>query len=297
MASVIVGIDHGFNYIKTAHRNFLAGVTMTEYEPPLNTRVLEYKEKWYTIGATRLPFQPNKTLNDNYYILTLAALSEELRTRKLNNATVCIAAGLPLKRLGTEKQAFIKYLQKHKEVTWKYEGESFHAKIVDVAVFPQGYAAVLPQISKFPSTFLLADLGGGTLNLTLINDQIPNMDKTWTLNLGCINCIEMVQEELQTRFGQAIEEDQIRNYMMGKSPMLPTKYKEVIEKGLSSYAQSTVAKITELGFNRETLPIVWCGGGAIFMEFWGGLRDMNLYIEDTCATAKGYELMYDLLKK
>ena len=73
-------------------------------------------------------------------------------------AKVFLAVGLPLTRFGAEKNDFIKYLTKNKRVSFKYENESYHIEIDDVAVFPQCYAAVVDKIPTMAKKTLIVDI-------------------------------------------------------------------------------------------------------------------------------------------
>ena len=70
-------------------------------------------------------------------IITEDVYKRQLKRRGLAEAKVFLAVGLPLTRFGAEKNDFIKYLTKNKRVSFKYENESYHIEIDDVAVFPQ----------------------------------------------------------------------------------------------------------------------------------------------------------------
>ena len=53
----------------------------------------------------------SKTSNDNYYLLTMAAIAQEIRYRRGERKTdVVLAAGLPLASFGREKKGFREYL-------------------------------------------------------------------------------------------------------------------------------------------------------------------------------------------
>ena len=85
----------------------------------------------------------DKTANDNYYLLTLAALAQEIRKRKgERTAKVVLAAGLPLTGFGREKQKFKEYLFQKQLIRFLYEGERYEIQIEDVKLFPQGYSAL-----------------------------------------------------------------------------------------------------------------------------------------------------------
>ena len=73
--SIIIGIDHGYYAIKTAHCSFPAGLTSYgEHEPYTRQGLLEFGGCFFVCGSGRQPIQRDKTVNDNYYLLTLAAI-------------------------------------------------------------------------------------------------------------------------------------------------------------------------------------------------------------------------------
>ena len=96
--SIIIGIDHGYYAIKTAHCSFPAGLTSYgEHEPYTRQGLLEFGGCFFVCGSGRQPIQRDKTVNDNYYLLTLAAIAKEIHQRGLPpECSVRIAAGLPL---------------------------------------------------------------------------------------------------------------------------------------------------------------------------------------------------------
>ena len=58
---------------------------------------------FFVCGSGRQPTQRDKTANDNYYLLTLAAIAKELKARgALRECSVTIAAGLPLTSYGRD---------------------------------------------------------------------------------------------------------------------------------------------------------------------------------------------------
>ena len=82
--SIIIGIDHGYYAIKTAHCSFPAGLTSYgEHEPYTRQGLLEFGGCFFVCGSGRQPIQRDKTANDNYYLLTLAAIAKEIRQRGL----------------------------------------------------------------------------------------------------------------------------------------------------------------------------------------------------------------------
>lgn len=148
----IIGIDHGWSNMKTATQVFTTGVKEITTEPAFFDNVVEFGGVYYKVGGKRLEVRDCKVENDNFYILTLAALAKELCRRGKKEADVLISAGLPLTRFGAEKQEFISYLSRNKEVTFRFEKKKYKARIARVSVFPQCYAAVSDRIATLPGS-------------------------------------------------------------------------------------------------------------------------------------------------
>ena len=108
----------------------------------------------------------NKMENDNYYLLTLAAIAKEIKQR--GGATECsvnIAAGLPLAGFGREKKPFREYLLRSSQpVSYRFEGIPYKITIEDVKLVPQGYSAIAlhPELIQNEPSVLLMDIGGCT---------------------------------------------------------------------------------------------------------------------------------------
>ena len=82
---MIIGIDHGYYAIKTKQVCFPKGLMRYTYEPYTMQNVLQYGGAYYVCGTGRQTLVKDKTANDNYYLLTLAALDLEGKNRDLRN--------------------------------------------------------------------------------------------------------------------------------------------------------------------------------------------------------------------
>ncbi|MDE5909772.1 MAG: hypothetical protein K2H52_13670 [Lachnospiraceae bacterium] len=76
-----IGIDHGYGNIKTAHHIFQSGVIQKGSITELSGMVVEFEGKFYEIGSTHKEYQMDKVWDEDYYVLTLAALAKELQGR------------------------------------------------------------------------------------------------------------------------------------------------------------------------------------------------------------------------
>ncbi len=54
--TIVIGIDHGYGNIKTAHTCFKAGVTAYDKEPTFKNNMLIYNDKYYIIGEEHKEF-------------------------------------------------------------------------------------------------------------------------------------------------------------------------------------------------------------------------------------------------
>ena len=98
---IIIGVDHGYAAMKTAHFSFHTGLVAHGHEPYTLSNVLEYGGKYYVVGSGRQPLQKDKTQTEDYYLLTLAAIAKELAYRNAGTAAdIHLAAGLPLTSFG-----------------------------------------------------------------------------------------------------------------------------------------------------------------------------------------------------
>ncbi len=165
--SIIIGIDHGYYAIKTAHCSFPAGLTSYgEHEPYTRQGLLEFGRCFFVCGTGRQPIQRDKTINDNYYLLTLAAIAKEIQQRSLPpECAVRIAAGLPLTSFGRDKPKFKDYLlRSNQPVNFKFEGVEYSITIEEVAIFPSRLRRPHDRSGAFAGRTVHAPHGSGRLD-------------------------------------------------------------------------------------------------------------------------------------
>ena len=90
----IIGIDHGYGNMKTANCCVPTGITAYDHEPLFTADMLVYGGRYYLIGEGHKEFAPDKIKDEDYYVLTLAAIAKELKAENLTEAHIVIAAGL-----------------------------------------------------------------------------------------------------------------------------------------------------------------------------------------------------------
>lgn len=292
----IIGVDHGFSTMKTVSKVFASGIGEITSEPAISENLLEYQKRYFRVGGERLTVKPTKVVDENYYLLTLAAIAKELEERKLRSANVFLSAGLPLTRFGAEKQDFINYLSKNKEVVFKYEKKTYRINVVKVAVFPQCYAAVADRIASFTKRVLIVDVGSWTIDMMLIEEKSPDESRCVTIPKGLITCMRSINEQCVRLLNGEIDESDIQQVMRFGESDMEEKYLQIIKKEIEVFSKFVYDVIREHGYNLNTTEIVFVGGGATVMKLFGGLKQKNItYIEDIKANAKGYEYLADLV--
>ena len=93
----IIGIDHGYGNMKTANHCFKTGISVYDSEPLFTADMLTYNGKYYLIGEGHKEFAPDKVKDEDYYVLTLAAI--DLRRFSLLNRIICLMASVVFVRL------------------------------------------------------------------------------------------------------------------------------------------------------------------------------------------------------
>ena len=267
--SMIVGVDHGYAAMKTAHFSFPSGLVAYEHEPYTLKDVLEYGGKFYVVGSGRQALQKNKTQTEDYYLLTLAAIAKELSFRHAEPAAeIHLAAGLPLTSFGREKNAFRDYLLRDgKTVNFRYEGQEYSIAIRKVSLFPQGYAAVLTQsILLDEPSVIVADIGGWTVDLMRLDNRIPNASTCRSLELGMIRCLDEIGEQIRRTLGLSMTAAQMESVLRGDAVHINEDARKIIDRQADAYVHRLLSAITESGLDTRAMPAVFLGGGAALLK-------------------------------
>lgn len=292
----VIGIDHGWMNMKTASSVFTSGVNETS-EPALFDDTLEFRGRYYKIGSERMEVNENKVSNENYYLLTLAAMAKELKKRGTNSADVILSVGLPITKFAKEKKEFINYLSKYKEVFFRYEKEAFNVNIIKVVVFPQCYAAVADKLPQSSRKHVVVDVGSWTIDIMPIINCKPDESLCDTQDEGLIRCINRINDKCVRNLSGKLDESDIIEFMRtGMNNDLDDKYCHLLQMELETYANNVYQKLISGGYNINTTPITFVGGGATVMKLFGNRNQKNItFIEDIHANARGFEFLGNLM--
>lgn len=252
----IVGIDQGYGNMKTANTLFPTAITAFDTAPVFQGDVLEYDGRFYRVGEGHKGFVADKSSDEDFYLLTLAAVAKELELYRLFTANLCLAVGLPLSWVGSQRESFRQYLLQKQAVTFRLNGHLFQLRITGCKVYPQGYAAVVQQLGTFEGEHLLADIGNGTMNLLYLQDSQPQESRCWTEKIGVNQCMIRAKETVLRKFGTKISDHTVEQILRTGTAKIDAAYLETRARE-ERFVQQIVTAVEQA--MRDVLPLFLAG--------------------------------------
>ena len=288
----VIGIDHGYGNMKTANCCFPTGVLKSDKEPIFINDLLVWNGKYYSIGTGHKEFKADKFEDEDYYVLTLAAIARELKREQITEAKVYIAAGLPLTWVSEQKESFKKYLLQNKEVTYTFRNVEYHVQIVGAEIFPQGFAAVAEKLGTFGGVNLLCDIGNGTMNLLKITNRMPDTQHMFTEKYGVHQCTLLIREQMMRLHHATLDDAVITEILKKGTADIDGAYLETVIKTAKAYTYEIFRRLREHEYDPKLMKLYIVGGGGCLIRSFGEYDSSRVVInDDICATAKGYEYM------
>ena len=296
----IIGIDHGNGFIKTAGAVFASGVEEYKVEPPMLDGVLKYQDRYYVIGENRKAYHPDKTLTQDYYLLTLTALAKEIDLRRYprEGGSYILACGLPIEFFGGQRDSFQKYLQQKKEIYFQYSGRPYHVKVKKAIIYPQGYAVIAPRIKEYDGRVNIIDVGSGTIDILQLIDRKPQLSKCISLPMGILTCIDEIQKYFRMKYNTELDDYSIQNVLQMKTGDLPDDIVKEIQELIRDYITKALAELEQKGINFRFQKCCFCCGGSTVFKNYGELTGKNIsFLTDISANAKGFEWLCKGMEK
>jgi len=288
----IIGVDHGYGNIKTANYCFPTGVESSDTEPTFKQDLLIYEGRYYQIGVGHKEYAAEKIMDQDYYVLTLAAMARELAREGITEASVYLAAGLPLSWVGKQKQAFKEYLLQNSEVCFTYRNREYRIRIVGAEVFPQGFAAIAPNLQEYTGSYMLCDIGNGTMNILRILNRKPDPKQMFTEKYGVHQCILALREALLREHNAQPDEALLHSFLQNGTAGLEEGLEQTMTQVAKGYAAKVFRKLREHGYDSRLMKLYVVGGGGCLLKNFCPIDERRVEINsDICAAAKGYEYM------
>lgn len=294
----IIGIDHGYGNIKTANHGFKTGIMACDSEPLFTKDMLVWNGKYYLIGEGHKEFLSDKIRDDDYYALTLVAIAKELSAENITEATVHIAAGLPLTWTAGQKESFKSYLTKYDEVAFTWQHTEYKIRISGASIYPQGYAAVAEFGSTMSGVNMVADIGNGTMNVLYMIDGRPQSGKMFTEKFGTYQCTLAVRELFMQKTQREVSDYIIDEVLCEGTVNIVQSDMKIIKSAVSDYVKDIFRRLREHGYDENTMTLyVTGGGGCLVKNFYKFDKERVKFVDDICAAAKGFEYMAELQMK
>ena len=268
MAEIIFGIDHGNGNMKGENVCFPCGLVRYVSEPGrfMNEDILEYQGTYYTLSDTKMPFKADKTVDDDYFILTLYALAMEARNKgiTLTGKDVVLGVGLPPADYGQQATSFKKYFLDHAKhgISFKMNGKSVNFYLKDVFVSPQNFAAVMCFKASLLKKYRTA----------VLRSEISNA--------------------IQQNYGIHLDSSDVEQVLMQEETILDEEIILEIQRMAENWLQRIINKLHTHVTDFRTNPAVFLGGGSLLLRKQIENSPEFKYVEfidEVRANAIGYE--------
>jgi len=297
----IIGVDAGYGNMKTARTIYPTGLVAMDTKPFFDGNILKYNDTWYRIGEGHKAFNPDKTADEDFYILTLASIASELRLERIEEAKVHLALGLPTTWTGRQRMDYQRYMMRNPDVQFTFNDIQYTIHLIDCSVFPQGYAALVPLMDndkkynnfrQFVGTVMMADIGNGTMNIMRLVDGRPNDQHCWTEVLGVNQCVLTVRKQMTDKYGIDMPETVIEQFLRTGTTNISRELLDSLTAIVRGYVTGLFDALRVHGYDARMMKLFVMGGGGCLMKHFGKYDpDAVVFVDDLHASAKGYEYM------
>jgi plasmid segregation protein ParM len=288
-----LGVDNGnYNTKSSAGMLYASGYAVSDKEFITPEMQLFYEGNYYAIGERRMRFQQDKTKEQDTFILTLPAIAEAMKKAGTTSAEIVLGVGLPIDSYGAQKDAFRRYFLRD-NLSFVFEGASYHCRIADCKVFAQGHAALCQyyqQLKEYRS-ITLVDIGGYTVDVLTVHNFRLDRSSCASLRMGTITLYSRIQDALR-KSDILLSDELVTDAIRGRIQHADRERIEAVTKqSVAAYRKELFNALRERGLDLK-LPTVFAGGGAELLESRLRGGDVNTAaVLNRFANADGYRLL------
>lgn len=295
---MLIAIDHGNSAIKTPDFVFTSALERYPSRPPLAGDYLEYDGAVWALSEDRIPYKMDKTENENFFVLTLFAIAKHLHKHNTFQPflEIDLAVGLPPEHYIMLRTTFADYF-KREQIKFVYNNIPACISINHVYVYPQAYAAVVPQGAQLlgvPRVFIV-DIGGYTTDVLLLKKGEADMKFCRSFEYGVIKLCNLIVGRVNAKYGMKLEEDQIIAAIIGENnTVLPVEVIRMIRHEAEVYANKLIDTLRENEVELKANPVIFIGGGSVLFRPWLEASPLIVkaeFIPDAKANAIGYAML------
>ena len=222
--SIIVPVDTGYGNIKNSLHSFPTGITAYKTKPIFEGKILHIGDMYYRIGEGHKEYIPDKTVDEEFRLLTIAAICDECRN------------------------------------------------------------------CGFYEVNMVVDIGNGTANILQINNKKPIEEKCVTEKLGVNQYMIAVQKAVMAAYGKKIDPEVVEHFIRNGDTNISDNYKNIFREEAEKYCRKIFDALYRCEYDPDFMKLYVCGGGAKLIRHFGKYNsDRVIFIDDICATAKGYQ--------
>lgn len=297
---MIISVDHGNKQIKTIHRTFTSGLMSSDIPFPLASDSMFWNGKYYALTDERIPYMRDKTVNDNFFVLTLFAIAYELIETEsyIPGITVEIelAIGLPPGHFGRQYKEFEKYFARNQVVEFDFNSKRFRIMIKSASAYPQGYAAIMPmfpKIREYPKA-LIIDIGGYSLDYLQLKNGKTDMAVCDSLDMGIITLYNDIKSKINSSEDMLVAESDIDAVLQNKPTVFEERIKKMIEQKSKDFTEKIINSLRERYIDLKTTHAIFVGGGSLLLSKYICNSDRIAepdIIKNINANAVGYDFL------
>ena len=181
-------------------------------------------------------------------------------------------------------------------MNFAYNNRPMSIVIRNVFVYPQAYAAVVPQSGQLLKTLrmFIVDIGGYTTDVLLLRNGKPDLQFCRSLESGVITMNNDIIGKISAQHDMRIEDEHICAVLQGQETILPEEVKKAIRDAAQLHAKDILGKLRELQVDLRTNPAIFIGGGSVLFRpliEHTPLVAKATFIEDPKSNAIGYEML------
>lgn len=187
-------------------------------------------------------------------------------------------------------------------IRFTYNKREYMVQITDTAVFPQDYAAAMtiyPQIASY-NRVVTVDIGGFTVDYLLLRGGKPDLSACDSLEMGVITLYNRIVSRANSELDVLLDETDIDTIICDKNSDYSNSVIKLVKQMTAQYVEDLLGTFRERGIDLKTGCIVFIGGGSKLLKSYLENTDKVgkcVFIDDICANAKGYEILYQVQKK
>ena len=306
---MLIPVDHGNRNMKTVHHVFTSGLIENPHMIVADNDVIELGGMTYSLSNERLLYKRDKTVNDDYFVLTLFAMGKELGTAAQQGTDIYtdgyphdiqLAVGLPPAHYQSLCKKFKAYLMRPEIIDFVHNGRTYSIEITDVQCFPQAFAAAMTRYNnEMGKRATVIDLGGYTADYIQIVDGKPLIEHSDSLENGVIHLYHRIMQEINCVMDTRLKEPDIDLIIRGNTHY-PEQLIKIVDQQVRQYLDDFIGQLRERQIDLRVGQTVIIGGGGIllrkYIEQNPWIQHIT-FIDDIRANAHGYQLMYETLRR